>query len=154
MSSRDEYAFFAYNSRLDSLQAVVGLSEIKNFRWITNTRIANANILDAALSKLKGKIALPPRAADETPCLPPVSVPRPEPRRACSSSCRSAASRPRSTTRSRCTSSPPAVRLGYKKGDFPMAEADAAATITLPVHQHLTRNEVRFMIEAIGEFYA
>ncbi len=34
-----------------------------------------------------------------------------------------------------------------------MAEADAAATITLPVHQHLTPEEIQFMIASIQEFY-
>lgn len=152
MSSRDEYAFYAYNSRLDSLQAVVGLHEIKNFRWITDTRIANAKTLDAALGKLKGKIRLPRRDPREVHVYhlyqfhaqrrdellkflqtrgieAKVHYPIPlhlQP-----------ASRP----------------LGYKKGDFPMAEADAAATITLPVHQHLTRDEIDFMIASVEEFY-
>jgi dTDP-4-amino-4,6-dideoxygalactose transaminase len=152
MSSRDEYAFYAYNSRLDSLQAVVGLHEIKNFRWITDTRIANAKTLDAALSKLKGKVVLPKRDPKETHVYhlyqfhaqnrdgllkflqgrgieAKVHYPIPlhlQP-----------ASRP----------------LGCKKGDFPMAEADAAATITLPVHQHLTPDEIRFMVASIEEYY-
>ncbi|MBI3565984.1 MAG: DegT/DnrJ/EryC1/StrS family aminotransferase [Elusimicrobia bacterium] len=153
MSSRDEYAFYAYNSRLDSLQAVVGLREIKNFRWITDTRIANAKVLDAALGRLKGKITLPKRDARETHVYhlyqfhaqrrdellkflqargieAKVHYPIPlhlQP-----------ASRP----------------LGYKKGDFPMAEADAAKTMTLPVHQHLTKEEIAYMISSIEEFYA
>lgn len=152
MSSRDEYAFYAYNSRLDSLQAVVGLREAANFRWITDTRIANAKLLDAALGRLTGKISLPPRDPRETHVYhlyqfhakdrdrllkflqdrgieAKVHYPTPlhlQP-----------ASRP----------------LGYKKGDFPMAEADAAATITLPVHQHLTPEEIQFMIASIQEFY-
>ncbi len=153
MSNRDEYAFYAYNSRLDSLQAVVGNHLIKDFRSITDTRIANAKTLDKALSKLKGKVTLPPRSADEVHVYhlyqfhatrrdellkflqargieAKVHYPTPlhlQP-----------ASRP----------------LGYKKGDFPMAEADAAATITLPVHQHLTKQEMDHMIACIEEFYA
>ena len=153
MSSRDEYSFYAYNSRLDSLQAVVGLHEIENFRWITDTRIANAKALDTALGKLAGKIKLPERGPKETHVYhlyqfhaqrrdellkflqargieAKVHYPIPlhlQP-----------ASRP----------------LGYKKGDFPVAEADAAATITLPVHQHLTQDEIRLMIRSIEEFYA
>ena len=153
MSSRDEYAFYAYNSRLDSLQAVVGNHLIKDFRWITDTRIANAETLDKALAKLKGKVKLPPRSADEVHVYhlyqfhatrrdellkflqdrgieAKVHYPIPlhlQP-----------ASRP----------------LGYKKGDFPMAEADAAATVTLPVHQHLTKQEIDHMITCIAEFYS
>ncbi len=153
MSIRDEYAFYAYNSRLDSLQALVGLREIQNFRWITDIRIANAKTLDAALAKLAPKIRLPKRDPRETHVYhlyqfhaqrrdellkflqgrgieAKVHYPIPlhlQP-----------ASRP----------------LGYKKGDFLMAEADAAATMTLPVHQHLTKEEIAHMISSIEEFYA
>jgi len=43
--------------------------------------------------------------------------------------------------------------LGYKKGDFPMAEADAKSMITLPAHQHLTEAEIDHVIESVRAFY-
>ena len=49
---------------------------------------------------------------------------------------------------------PASRRLGYKAGDFPKAEAQAKTTITLPVHQHLTAEELDYMIRCVEEFYS
>ena len=43
--------------------------------------------------------------------------------------------------------------LGYKKGDFPVAEAQAIDIVTLPGHQFLTDDEVDYMIECVRRFY-
>lgn len=48
----------------------------------------------------------------------------------------------------------PAARdLGYKRGDFPVAEAQAADIVTLPAHQFLTDSEVDYVIESVRRFY-
>ncbi|MEK7233791.1 MAG: DegT/DnrJ/EryC1/StrS family aminotransferase [Elusimicrobiota bacterium] len=151
MSSRDEYSFYAYNSRLDSLQAVVGNRLIKDFEWITQTRIDNAHKLDAALNGIK-QLRFPPRPAGERHVYhlyqflaedrdgllkflkgkgvdAKVHYPRP------------------------LHLQPASQPLGYKAGDFPVAEAQAKTTITLPVHQHLSGEDVDHMIACIKEFY-
>ena len=153
MSSRDEYAVFAYNSRLDSLQAVVGLHEIKNFRWITDTRIANAKVLDAALVKLKGKIALPARAASETHVYHLYQF-HARDRDGLLKFLQDRGIEAKVHYPIPLHLQPASRQLGYKKGDFPLAEGDAGATITLPVHQHLTKDEIEFMIRSIEAFYA
>ncbi len=43
--------------------------------------------------------------------------------------------------------------LGYKKGDFPVSEVHAKTAITLPAHQHLTSEEIEYVIENIRQFY-
>jgi dTDP-4-amino-4,6-dideoxygalactose transaminase len=48
---------------------------------------------------------------------------------------------------------PAAKDLGYQRGDFPVAEAQAASIITLPGHQYLTSDEVDYMIDCIRRFY-
>lgn len=48
---------------------------------------------------------------------------------------------------------PAAAYLGYKEGDFPKAEADCRSIITLPAHQHLTREEIDFTIKSVHHFY-
>jgi dTDP-4-amino-4,6-dideoxygalactose transaminase len=48
---------------------------------------------------------------------------------------------------------PAGRRLGYRAGDFPEAERQARRIITLPVHQHLSREQVDYMIEAVTDFY-
>ena len=48
----------------------------------------------------------------------------------------------------------PAARyLGYKEGDFPVCEEHCQSIITLPVHQHLTSQEMDYMIEHVRKFY-
>ena len=44
--------------------------------------------------------------------------------------------------------------FGYKRGDFPITEAQAGSIITLPVHQHLTGEHVEYVIETIRAFYS
>ncbi|MCE9544440.1 MAG: DegT/DnrJ/EryC1/StrS family aminotransferase, partial [Planctomycetia bacterium] len=48
---------------------------------------------------------------------------------------------------------PAATELGYKAGDFPVSERDAKCIITLPVHQHLTDDEVGYAIKCVRQFY-
>src|SRR5262249_34017824 len=46
-----------------------------------------------------------------------------------------------------------AADLGYRPGDFPVCEADCRSILTLPVHQHLTSDEMAFTIDAVRSFY-
>ncbi len=43
--------------------------------------------------------------------------------------------------------------LGYGEGDFPVCEDDSRTIITLPAHQHLTSDEIDFVIEQVRSFY-
>ena len=43
--------------------------------------------------------------------------------------------------------------LGYKKGDFPVAEKLCGAVLALPMFPELTEDEVSFVCECINEFY-
>lgn len=44
--------------------------------------------------------------------------------------------------------------LGYKEGDFPVAERQAGEILTLPAHQHITPEQIQYTIDTIREFYA
>ena len=48
---------------------------------------------------------------------------------------------------------PAAKYLGYKKGDFPVAEKHGEEVITLPAHPYLTEEEINYTIETVKEFY-
>ena len=44
--------------------------------------------------------------------------------------------------------------LGYKLGDFPVCEGDCRTIISLPVHEHLTDDEIEYVIKQVSCFYA
>jgi len=47
---------------------------------------------------------------------------------------------------------PAASKLGYKKGDFPMAERQSGTILTLPVHQYLTKKDLIRIVKKINDF--
>jgi dTDP-4-amino-4,6-dideoxygalactose transaminase len=61
--SRDRCQIFAYNSRLDTIQAVIARHMLYKIAHITESRIANAAYFDAQLAGMAG-IKLPERRAD------------------------------------------------------------------------------------------
>jgi dTDP-4-amino-4,6-dideoxygalactose transaminase len=48
---------------------------------------------------------------------------------------------------------PAAARFGYKRGDFPVAERQAARVLALPHHQNLSDDQVRYVADAVNAFY-
>ena len=49
----------------------------------------------------------------------------------------------------------PSKKIGnYKKGDFPFAEKLCNETISLPVHEFVTKNQIKYMIKNINDFYS
>ncbi len=154
MVDRDTYAFYSYNSRLDTVHAVVGNHLIDDVKWITEQRIKNANTIDHAFlnTELREFINLPERSSSERNvyhmymflakdrdqlhkhlinCGISAKIHYPTPLHL----------------------QPASLKLGYKLGDFPLAEKQAKSIITLPVHQHLEDSEVQYMIEKVREFY-
>ena len=68
LADRDSVTLMGYNSRLDTIQAVVGNWILPQAKSISDQRIANANYLDKGLEKIKqtspavlaGLIPMPP----------------------------------------------------------------------------------------------
>ena len=48
---------------------------------------------------------------------------------------------------------PASKSLGYKRGDFPVVEAQAKKILTLPIHQFLTEDEIYMVINTVNSFY-
>ena len=46
-----------------------------------------------------------------------------------------------------------ASNLGYKKGDFPIAERQCERVLALPHHQHLTEDQIAYVAESVNKFY-
>ncbi len=44
--------------------------------------------------------------------------------------------------------------LGYRKGDYPESEKASLETLALPIYPELKREQIEYVVEKIGEFYA
>ena len=42
--------------------------------------------------------------------------------------------------------------LGYKEGDFPITEGIAQRLLSLPMYPELTRDQIKYVTDAIKEF--
>lgn len=154
MKNRDEIEIFGFNSRLDSIQAIVGNWIIKQTHDITAQRIKNAAIYDEAFLKMDGMVRLPERRKNakqvfhlyifrvakqhRDPLLnflvksgieAKVHYPIPLPYQK------------------------GLQHLGYKVGDFPETELQADEVLSLPVDQHLTREEIDYCIGKVNAYF-
>lgn len=48
---------------------------------------------------------------------------------------------------------PAAADMGYNRGDFPIAEQQAARILTLPIHQSLGPNDITYVAEAVNDMH-
>ncbi len=44
-------------------------------------------------------------------------------------------------------------KFGYKQGDFPITEKQANRVVSLPVDQHLSREQIEFAIDKVQTFF-
>lgn len=151
LAGRDECRIFAYNSRLDTIQAVVARHMIDKIDYITESRVAHAAYFDEHLCRIP-EITVPRREAGiyqvyhlymvrcehrdelqkylvEHDVDAKVHYPIP------------------------MHLQPAAKNLGYKKGDFPVAEVIADTALSLPVHEFITREQQDRVIGLIRAFY-
>jgi dTDP-4-amino-4,6-dideoxygalactose transaminase len=152
LQDRDTLVEFGVNSRLDTVQAAVGNAIFGELGGITSTRIQVAESLDQGLRDVDG-ITLPPRSENVQQVFhlyilfaerrdellkhlidqgveAKIHYPEPLPLQ------------------------PACARFGYRKGDFPVCEAQCDSMITLPCHQYVSDSDVDYMVSTIREFYA
>tara|TARA_A100001011_G_C14297061_1_gene838938 strand:+ start:1324 stop:2424 length:1101 start_codon:yes stop_codon:yes gene_type:complete len=48
---------------------------------------------------------------------------------------------------------PATKRFGYKVGDFPITEKQAKRIITLPIHQYLSTDDLKYIVKSTNEFF-
>ena len=152
LKDRDHCVFFAYNARLDTIQAAIILELIDHLPTITEKRISLAKIYDQALSTIGPDVRVPPRSSEirqvfhtyviqvtsreelmkylldhgiETKIHYPMPIHLQE----------------------------AAKKYGYHLGDFPVCEKQAAQIITLPLNQHLTEEDVFTVCDRVRSFY-
>lgn len=152
MVDRNHIEFWGVNMRLQPLQAVVASHGLDELPDVIKRRKRNADILDRELKTLYSNVILPARLPGylETYALymglfekrdevlqylidneieAKIHYPIP------------------------LHLQQAAHELGYKKGSFPVAEAQAGKLITLPIHQFVEEEQIDFMIEKIKAFY-
>lgn len=150
--SRDEVEIFGVNSRLDTIQAVVALRMLGDIKKITDQRNANAKKFDKAFSRLSNFIDIPKRQSNVRHVFHLYMVRvkhRDELLKYCNDrGVEAKIHYPIPLPYQKCCK-----HLGYKQGDFPKTERDCESIITLPAHQHLTDDELEYVIETVNEFY-
>lgn len=149
--NRNECAVFAYNSRLDSLQAIVANHLLDKIDHITERRIANSLRLDELLADLP-EVRLPvrPEAVRQVHHLYCLRVDRRDDLQ-------------RFLVESGIDAKihypipmhlqPAAREFGYRAGDFPAAEQAAAEELSLPVHEFVADHELEQMAGLVRKFY-
>jgi dTDP-3-amino-2,3,6-trideoxy-4-keto-D-glucose/dTDP-3-amino-3,4,6-trideoxy-alpha-D-glucose/dTDP-2,6-dideoxy-D-kanosamine transaminase len=148
---RDTVAIFGYNSRLDTIQAVVGNWLIPKTKEIAAARIANARSYDEAFAKIR-QIRIPPRPA-EMRIVYHLYIVFAERRDALLKHCIDRGIEAKVHYPVPIYRQPALAALGYKEGDFPVADRHTGEIITFPCDQHLAREEIDYVIDTVREFY-
>lgn len=150
--NRDEIELFGYNSRLDSVQAIVGNWLIKDVHDITARRIDNAAYYDANFKTIP-QIRVPARPPDGKRVFHLYMVfaeRRDELLKYCLRKGIDAKIHypiPLYQQKGLC-------HLGYKPGDFPVADRQAKEIISFPCDQHLARGEQDYVVAMVRDFYS
>ena len=152
LKNRDEIDFFGYNSRLDTIQAIVGLWGIENIEAITRKRIANASCYDASLHQLNPFVTIPERKPDNFQVFHTYVI-QVEKREELIAFLADHDIETKIHYPLPIHYQKPCIELGYKRGDFPRCEEQAERILTLPVHQYLTTDQIQYVCETIHRFY-
>ncbi len=153
LANRDEASVFGINSRLDTLQAVVGNRQIGTVREITNRRIAIARRYDEAFRGMAGSVDVPVRRPGVQHVFH-LYVLRVQQRDALMKFLNGAGIEAKVHYPVPVHLQPAAKHLGYAPGSFPVAEEHARVAISLPAHPYLSDAEVDYTIEKVKQFYA
>jgi aminotransferase EvaB len=151
LADRDTVVIMGRNSRLDTIQAVVGNWLIPSTMDIAQRRIANARIYDEGLGKLP-QIRIPPRPADMR-IVYHLYIVFAQQRDALLRFCIDRGIEAKVHYPVPIYRQPALAHLGHRPGDFPVADRHTGEIITFPCDQHLTREELHYVIETVSEFY-
>ena len=152
LMNRDEAVMFGHNSRLDTLQAVIGNRLLNEVKWITSQRIANARCYDEAFSEMGEYIQIPRRRPGVKDVFH-LYIIRVRDRDKLLAYLQHNGIEARVHYPVPLHLQEAAQYLGYKEGDFPHCEADCLRILTLPAHQHLTDREMEYTMEKVKAFY-
>lgn len=150
--ARNTVEFAGCNSRLDTVQAVVGKYVLDQIDMITENRIGNATFMDERLSQIP-QVKLSQRFGKErvvTYTLYENFYERRDELQAYLKGQRIEAlvHYPQPCYRNK------AFQHKCKDGDFPVTDWQAGNKLSLPLHEHLTQDELEYIADKVKEFYA
>ena len=151
LRNRDEMEMFGYNSRLDSVQAVVGKWIVQQVADIVQKRAEAAEYYDRGMADIPG-IRIPPRqnATKNVYLLYMVFA---EGRDALLKHCQERGIEAKIHYPIPLYQQDALAQFGYKAGDFPVTDRHSRDCVSFPVDQHLSRAEQDYVIETVRTFY-
>ena len=152
MVDRDHIDFWGVNMRLQPLQAVVALEGLKTVHSIIKKRNINARQMDMGFKNLYPKVILPRRLKNynETFALYMALFEKRDQllKYLIKNKIEAKIHYPIPLHLQKA-----ARKLGYKKGDFKVAENQAKKLITLPIHQFINSEQIKYVIKTVTKFY-
>lgn len=152
LESRDVCQVFAYNSRLDTLQAIVANHLLDRVDQITNQRIANAALYDRGLAGI-AEVTVPRRRADIVQVYH-IYVIRARRRDELVGFLQSRGVDAKIHYPIPMHLQPAAQPYGYRRGDFPVCESVCDSVLSLPVHEFIREEQIERVTNLTKEFYA
>ena|SRR3990167_4125428 len=152
LQNRDEIVLLGCNSRLDTLQAIVGNWLIDQVNDITQKRIRFAKMLDEGLRSIPG-ITIPTRY-DDRQLVYHLYIVFAEDRDALFHYCTERGIEVKVHYPIPLYVQEGLKHLGYKPGYFPVTDRHAETMISFPAHQHLVDEQIEYTIQTVKEFYA
>jgi len=151
LGDRDHVTMMGCNSRLDSVHAVVGNWLLGQVGDITDTRIANAAFLDAGLGNING-ITLPKRYTNRKLVFH-LYIVFAERRDELLARCLERGIQAKSHYPVPLYQQEGLRQYGYQAGDFPVTDRHAATMISFPAHEHLTPDQLSYVVQTVQDFY-
>ena len=148
---RDTVGLMGYNSRLDTIQAIVGNWLIPQTEDIARKRIENAAYYDEQLGQIAG-IQIPPRPEDFR-VVYHLYIVFAEQRDELLQFCLDHGIEAKVHYPVPIYRQPGLAHLGYQEGDFPVTDAHTQKIITFPCDQHLSNEEIDHVINTVKSFY-
>ena len=151
LADRDTVVSLGYNSRLDTIQAVVGNWLFPRAEEICDQRIENASYYDQAFSEIE-QIRIPPRP-ELYKIVYHLYIVFVENRDELYNFCLARGIEAKIHYPIPIYLQPALRHFNFKKGDFPVTDSHAEQIITFPCDQHLERDQIDYIIKTVREFY-
>ena len=153
-SQKYHHQHIGLNSRLDTLQAALLRVKLRQLPTNTAARQAVAARYDAALTAVAG-ITIPARDSRSSHVFHQYTIQLEEPSRrdALQHFLKSCGVPTMIYYPLPVHAQPAYAYLGYRAGQFPMAERLCGAVLSLPVHPLLTEEQQDYIVERVGDFF-